>query len=70
MNFSTVAIIAIICWCVVEVAKQFRLRQKPDLKAMEQVHEELKKLRARVATLEKIVTEDGYNLKKEFDNMD
>lgn len=65
-----VAIIAIICWALVSI---FSSKKKNKDKQQDQdnskLHDEISDLKARVAALEKIITDDGYQLKKDIDRL-
>ena len=73
MDITAIAIVAIVCWAIVEL---FGRRKKDPLNdALEQqigdngVDKELQELRDRVAALEKIVTDQEFQLKREIDSL-
>ncbi|GAB3030171.1 hypothetical protein [Bowmanella dokdonensis] len=70
MNITAVAIVAIICWAIVELVNSKR-KKAPKLNETEinSLKEEITRLRERVQNLEKIVTDENYDLKKQFDNL-
>lgn len=71
MNITAIAIVAIICWAVVELTSGFRNKKahKQDNLRLEQMQQSVEQLQERVQVLEKIVTDQNYDLKKEFDNL-
>ena len=70
MSFTPVAIVAIICWAIVELANtKYKKRNTMTQGEVEKMTKALKDLQDRVATLEKIVTDEKYNLKKEIDSL-
>ncbi len=72
MNMTPIAIVAIICWALVSLTNTVFGRRKSSSQS-KRVDEETAKtiadLQDRVATLEKIVTDEKYNLNKEFENL-
>lgn len=72
MNVTAVAIIAIIFGCTIAMVSMI-IKYKNESKIHSQDNHELEseiaKLKERVATLEKIVTDENYNLKKEFEKL-
>ena len=71
MNMTAVAIIAIICWAIVSIVRSPK-KQKVDKQVQfeaEALKAELADLKDRVATLEAIVTDEKYSLRREFDNL-
>ena len=70
MNITAVAIVAIVCWAIVELAgmRKKKHSQQADEKYQALEHS-VEQLLERVAILEKIVTDDGYNLKKEIESL-
>ncbi len=72
MNTTAIAIIAIICWAIVSIVrsgKDYGKTNKLFDKKSEQMQNEIDALKDRVATLEAIVTDEKYNLKREFENL-
>ncbi|WP_102795792.1 hypothetical protein [Bowmanella denitrificans] len=70
MNLTAVAIVAIVCWALVELVNS-RHKKAPKLNENElnNLKQEVTTLRERVQTLEKIVTDENYDLKRQFDNL-
>lgn len=77
MDTSLVAIVAIICWCVISVVgsredrydhegSSFKFKKDRSNRFYE---EQIDELQARIAALEKIVTDEGYQLRKEFSQL-
>ena len=71
MNMTAVAIVAIICWAIVELTKGPKEKKKGKADQIENdaLKQEIADLKDRVATLEKIVTDEKYTLNKEFENL-
>ena len=71
MNMTAVAIVAIICWAIVELTKGPKEKKKGKADQMENdaLKQEIADLKDRVATLERIVTDEKYSLNKEFENL-
>lgn len=82
MNVTAVAIVAIACYAVVSIvdtifkkrdnrAKQGVGKNDMDNTAhnLSSLQEEVNALRSRIETLEKIVTDEKYQLNKEFENL-
>ncbi|WP_373284977.1 MULTISPECIES: hypothetical protein [Bowmanella] len=67
---TAVAIVAIVCWALVELVNS-RHKKAPKLNETElnNLKQELSTLKERVQTLEKIVTDENYDLKRQFDNL-
>lgn len=74
MNMTAVAIVAIACWAVVELVNGPKTKKKnkastqPDQKTLE-LEQEIATLRDRIETLEKIVTDEKYDLHRQFDDL-
>ena len=71
MNITAVAIVAICCWAVVELVNGKKNKKPPQGPSKEQEHmsQEITQLKERVATLEKIVTDEKYDLKRQFETL-
>ncbi|MCC2614970.1 hypothetical protein LJ739_01785 [Aestuariibacter halophilus] len=67
----SVAIVAIICWAVVELINgpKGKKRNKKDDQDIAALQQEVLQCKERIATLEKIVTDEKYDLKREFENL-
>ena len=71
MNITAVAIVAIICWAIVSLVQGPKRKKQPklDTRETDALRSEVAELKERVATLEKIVTDEKYQLNKEFENL-
>ena len=71
MNMTAIAIVAIICWAIVELTNGPRAKKKDkqDNQASNRALEEISALKERVETLEKIVTDEKYDLNRQFDDL-
>lgn len=71
MNITAVAIVAIICWAIVELTNGSKSKKtsKKTGAENEALRTEVEQLKDRVVTLEKIVTDEKYSLNKEFENL-
>lgn len=77
MNLTSIAIVAIICWAIVRIVNgnpDYKKKSKgknsadKDYIAMQQEYEtRLNQMSERIETLERIVTDEKYALKKEFE---
>ena len=73
MDITAIAIVAIICWAIVSVTKPSALKKKDKAfqQGLESEHaqmkQELQEMSDRLAVLEKIVTDEKYQLNKAFD---
>lgn len=68
MNITAVAIVAIVCWAIVELVNS-RNKKAPKGQELNALQQELTALKDRVQTLEKIVIDENYDLKKQFDDL-
>ena len=68
MNMTAVAIVGMICWAIVRLNAQSR-RDKNLGKNESDLKLQLSELQERVATLEKIVTDEKYDLNKQFEDL-
>ncbi|ABG41622.1 hypothetical protein Patl_3116 [Paraglaciecola sp. T6c] len=69
MNITAVAIVAIVCWAIVELTNGTKTKKK-NKAALEQDAElakQVSSLKERIETLEKIVTDEKYDLHRQFD---
>lgn len=71
MNITAVAIVAIICWAIVELRNGSKSKKKhqTDNNQNQQLQQQVDILQERVETLEKIVTDDKYQLNKQFEDL-
>ena len=72
MNVTAVAIISIIfgtAYAIVATILKFVKESRSHKQGDQSLNQEIENLKERVATLEKIVTDDKYQLHKEFENL-
>lgn len=71
MNITAVAIVAIICWAIVELRNGSKSKKKNqvDTQHTDHLRQQVNSLQERVETLEKIVTDDKYQLNKQFEDL-
>lgn len=72
MNTTAIAIIALICWAIVSItngSKKSGKMNKQQALDNDELRNEIASMKERIATLEAIVTDEKYNLNKEFDNL-
>ena len=72
MDVFTFVIIIVVIGCGTGVLTEYfkNKRQEGVLEGDEEVYQELESLRSRVEVLERIVTDEKYNLKKELDQLE
>ena len=74
MNLTAIAIVALICWAIVELVNGPKGKKK-NQKEAEQVNlnndleREVAAMRDRIENLEKIVTDEKYSLNREFEDL-
>lgn len=74
MNITAIVIVAIICWAIVELVNGSKNKKK-DKKESESINQtshlerEMATMRERIETLEKIVTDEKYDLNRQFDDL-
>jgi phage shock protein B len=74
MNLTAIAIVALVCWAIVELVNGPKSKKK-DKKDTTQVNQtlelerDLEAMRERIETLEKIVTDEKYDLNRQFDDL-
>jgi phage shock protein B len=74
MNITAIVIVAVICWAIVELVNGPRGKKK-DKKEANQVNlahnleRDMAVMRERIETLEKIVTDEKYDLNRQFDDL-
>lgn len=76
MSWTAVLIVGIICWAIVAMTQGRKSTSKKDkvsVSEMQNEHEQLKAeiaaMAERLAVLEKIVTDEKYQLNKEFESL-
>jgi phage shock protein B len=74
MNMTAIAIVALVCWAIVELVNgpKGKKKNKKDTEQVDQTHElerEVAAMRSRIETLEKIVTDEKYDLNRQFDDL-
>ena len=74
MNITAIAIVALVCWAIVELVNVTKGKKK-DKKDAAQINitndleREVEAMRERIETLEKIVTDEKYDLNRQFDDL-
>jgi phage shock protein B len=74
MNLTAIAIVALVCWAIVELVNGPKGKKK-DKKETVQVNQtqdlerKVEAMRERIETLEKIVTDEKYDLNRQFDDL-
>lgn len=74
MNLTAIIIVGTICWAIVALVNGPKHRKKDNSSQQQAaenktLREDMEKLRERVEVLEKIVTDEKYSLKREFENL-
>lgn len=75
MDITAIAIVAIICWAIVNLSKGRAPNKKSkefqnELQAEhQQMQQQIETMAERLIVLEKIVTDEKYNLNKEFSSL-
>lgn len=68
---TAIAIVAIIGWVIVEITNTGRKkRSEMSDKEKEEMQKEISNLKSRIEVLEKIVTDEKYDLKKQFKDLE
>lgn len=72
MNVTAIAIVGIICWALVELVQGGKNKKKGKAYDSEiaGLQGEIEQMRERIATLERIVTEEPYDLKRKFEDLE
>lgn len=72
MNTTAIAIVAIVTWGIVSIVKMSKKTAAPKFNAdiNEETAAEIARLKERIETLEKIVTDESYDLKKQFKDLE
>jgi phage shock protein B len=74
MNITAIVIVAVICWAIVELVNGPKGKKK-DKKNVDQINlandleRDMAIMRERIETLEKIVTDEKYDLNRQFDDL-
>tara|TARA_R110001632_G_scaffold12865_3_gene44453 strand:+ start:106079 stop:106312 length:234 start_codon:yes stop_codon:yes gene_type:complete len=71
MNITAVAIVAIVCWAIVELTNGSKTKKKNKVTLQQdaELAQQVADLKARIETLEKIVTDEKYDLHRQFDDL-
>ena len=74
MNVTAIAIVALVCWAIVELVNgpKGKKKDKKDTAQVNQTQDlerKVEAIRERIETLEKIVTDEKYDLNRQFDNL-
>lgn len=71
MNLTAVGIVALVCWAIVSLVNGPRSRKKDKQEPQENraLEAELAALKERIEILEKIVTDEKYDLNKQFEDL-
>lgn len=72
MNMTAIAIVAICAWALVSIVESAKdkSRSKKKNQQTSELESELIMLRERVEVLERIVTDENYDLKKQFKDLE
>ncbi|MEP1385434.1 MAG: hypothetical protein ABJK64_16760 [Paraglaciecola sp.] len=74
MNLTAIAIVALVCWAIVELVNgpKGKKKDKTTVRQAEvtnELQQEIATMRERIETLEKIVTDEKYDLNRQFDDL-
>jgi hypothetical protein len=71
MNLTAIAIVAIVCWAIVELTNgsKSKKKNKVDSQLNDDLKQQVADLKVRIETLEKIVTDEKYDLDRQFNNL-
>ena len=71
MNITAVAIVGIVCWAIVELTNGSKAKKKNKVTLQQdaELAQQVADLKARIETLEKIVTDEKYDLHRQFDDL-
>ncbi|WP_166425032.1 hypothetical protein [Paraglaciecola sp. 20A4] len=71
MNITAVAIVAIVCWAIVELTNGSKTKKKNKVTLQQdaELAQQVADLKERIETLEKIVTDEKYDLHRQFDDL-
>ena len=72
MNLTAIAIVAICAWALVSIIDSAKDKSKKKLnsKEFDSYKSEIAELKERISVLEKIVTDEKYELKKQFADLE
>jgi phage shock protein B len=74
MNITAIVIVAVVCWAIVELVNGSKSKKK-DKKDADQINlannleRDMATMRERIEILEKIVTDEKYDLNRKFDDL-
>ena len=74
MNMTAIAIVALVCWAIVELVngtkgKKENKKDTDQANLTNDLEREVAAMRERIETLEKIVTDEKYDLNRQFDDL-
>jgi hypothetical protein len=71
MNMTAIAIVALVCWAIVELVNgpRSKKKDKKESHAVDNSAQEIAALKDRIETLERIVTDEKYDLNRQFDDL-
>lgn len=72
MNMTAIAIVGIICWTIVSLVDSRKAKNKNKQTKIEgnsAMQAQMDQMQARIETLEKIVTDEKYDLHRQFDEL-
>jgi len=72
MNTTAIAIVAIVAWAIVSIVDRAKDKstKKVSTKERESYQADIAALKERVSVLEKIVTDEKYDLKRQFSDLE
>ncbi len=69
MNLTTIFVVGIVCWALVEIIRHLSENARKKHAHNDALIKQVSELQERVQTLEKIVTSNDYDLKRQFDEL-
>ncbi|MEP2651012.1 MAG: hypothetical protein ABJH06_03375 [Paraglaciecola sp.] len=74
MNLTAILIVALVCWAIVELVNgpKGKKKDKTNVRQAQITNEllqEMATMRERIETLEKIITDEKYDLNRQFDDL-
>ena len=74
MNITAIAIVALVCWAIVELVNGPRSKKKDKkdddrINLTNDLERKVVAMRERIETLEKIVTDEKYDLNRQFSDL-